>query len=82
MITIKQDDKHLYVDGHAGFDELGKDIVCSAVSILVYTAAHYGWMESEPGHAVVRTTPEAKEFAMTGFRMLAEHYPDNVRLEE
>lgn len=26
------------IDGHANFDEEGKDIVCSAVSILFYTA--------------------------------------------
>lgn len=27
----------IIVEGHSGFNEKGKDIVCSAVSILVYT---------------------------------------------
>lgn len=27
----------LIVEGHSGFSEKGKDIVCSAVSILIYT---------------------------------------------
>jgi len=26
------------IKGHSGFDETGKDIVCSAISILAYTA--------------------------------------------
>lgn len=41
MITIKldeyEDHKELFVKGHADYDVQGKDIVCAAVSILVYT---------------------------------------------
>lgn len=41
MITVrfKDDGNHIMVsiDGHAGYDEIGRDIVCSASSILAYT---------------------------------------------
>lgn len=39
MITAKFDYKEnkLQICGHAGYDELGKDIVCAAVSTLFYT---------------------------------------------
>lgn len=46
MVTIKASTDHeamkvrLEVSGHAGQAEPGKDIVCSAVSILTYTLAH------------------------------------------
>ena len=45
MITIIFDtDPNTYrasliVDGHANFDDFGKDIVCASVSILTYTIA-------------------------------------------
>lgn len=29
----------LKVEGHSGYDDIGKDIVCSAASILAYTVA-------------------------------------------
>ena len=39
QITIYKNKKHEYmgfdVDGHAGFDDSGHDIVCAAVSALV-----------------------------------------------
>ena len=38
-ITVYKNQKHVYVgfdiEGHAGFHEEGKDIVCAAVSVLV-----------------------------------------------
>ena len=41
MIEIKFNPKiyELTIDGHAGYEEKGKDIVCAAVSILFYTLA-------------------------------------------
>lgn len=41
MIEIKFDPKNLElkVEGHAGQDVKGKDIICSAVSMLFYTLA-------------------------------------------
>ena len=38
-ITFKPQSLELEVTGHAGADEKGKDIVCSAVSMLFYTLA-------------------------------------------
>lgn len=37
MIKIESEKDRLRVSGHAGYAEVGKDIVCSAVSILVAT---------------------------------------------
>ena len=37
------------VTGHAEYAESGKDIVCSAVSILAYTLAEYLLQKSEEG---------------------------------
>lgn len=37
MIQVKETKKSVIVGGHAGYDEYGKDIICSAVSILTLT---------------------------------------------
>lgn len=39
----------LKVEGHAGQDEKGRDIVCSAASILTYTIAQYLQFINEHG---------------------------------
>jgi len=36
-ITFNPDEHEVILSGHAGVEERGKDIVCSAVSILFYT---------------------------------------------
>ena len=36
MIEINISEAGIKVDGHAGYGEKGKDIICSAVSILVF----------------------------------------------
>lgn len=36
-ITFNPKNLELKIDGHAGADEKGKDIVCAAVSVLFYT---------------------------------------------
>lgn len=38
MIEIKIVENGVFITGHAGFDEPGKDIVCSAVSAILQTA--------------------------------------------
>ena len=40
FINVEDMTIRLEVNGHAGYAEVGKDIVCSAVSILTYTLAH------------------------------------------
>lgn len=37
MIHIQRCDNTIEITGHAGYGKKGKDIVCSAVSILTYT---------------------------------------------
>ena len=65
----------LRVDGHAGQAEIGKDIVCSAASILAYTVAQtitqmhkQGWLKKKPhiklkeGKGVVTCVPKAEYY--------------------
>ena len=40
MIAVNISTTGISVDGHAGYDEQGKDIVCSAVTILVFNLIH------------------------------------------
>ena len=91
----------LRLEGHAGYAEIGKDIICSSATILAYTVAHYvleaehrGDIEArnvrlESGEIIVSC--EAKEdalkeikkmysFAMRGYQLLANTYPQYVRL--
>ncbi len=65
QITVYQNKKHEYVgfdiDGHAGFDESGHDIVCAAVSVLVintinsierFTSDHTSYVSDEDSGCV------------------------------
>lgn len=53
-ITFTQRGKilSLRLEGHAGYAEHGKDIVCASASILAYTVAQYITMASESGDLV------------------------------
>ena len=107
MIRIRYDregDEHtLTASGHAGAESYGRDIVCAAVSALVYTLAQaMGDAEEDgrltefsytldSGDAVIRATPAdfaqesvdaAVETVVTGLRMIAERYPEFVRMDE
>lgn len=102
MTVVIYDDKHLAlsVEGHAGYAEEGKDIVCSSVSILSLTLASFvERMQDEgvvkeaktdisKGNVYIEATPITTCFTRCkivfdaicdGFRLLAEHYPDNVQ---
>lgn len=84
----------LTLDGHADFAECGKDIVCSAVSVLVQTLAsmldyydeNYEEEVVEEGKVDIRykctafdvRTKTVFEMAMEGFELLANTFPDNV----
>ena len=37
MITVQQTKNAIHIIGHANYDEIGKDIVCAAVSALFQT---------------------------------------------
>ena len=78
----------LEIDGHAGYAEKGKDIVCAAVSALACSLVCYvrGKVEREDGHmsfsAGKMSTRARGAFDCTygGFTMLADAYPTHVTL--
>ena len=41
MTTIQVTDKQVIVKGHSGYDVVGKDIVCSAISTLTEATYNY-----------------------------------------
>ncbi|MDR1801886.1 MAG: ribosomal-processing cysteine protease Prp [Lachnospiraceae bacterium] len=88
----KTQDYKIRVEGHAGYAEKGKDIVCSAVSILVDTfiatngkavkvTEREGLKEIDtiPGIANV-TFPGVFFFFVTGIKLLMAEYPDYVNI--
>lgn len=92
MIEATIGERRLRVRGHAGYDESGRDIVCAAVSALVYALVgaleEGGWLESsvlQAGLAVVEGKDGCgREFAMTGqgLRLLARQYPEYISVKE
>ena len=95
MITIIVDASRckVSVNGHAGYDEPGKDIVCAAVSILVYTLAERlnetgNLIDAElsPGYAKIEAIGNAEsattiETIAAGFALLAGEYPGFVNVQ-
>lgn len=91
------------LQGHAGYGEKGKDIVCAAASILAYTVAQVvtdlysrkklkkkPTVRLEEGNICVVCKPRrgawsdamaAYDVAQVGYRLLAESYPENVRVK-
>ena len=90
MIQAVFDGAHVTVCGHAGHAPAGQDIVCAAVSALVYALAgrlrETGRLErfqSAPGYAEIAGTGDcAREFALVrcGLALLARQYPDRVEV--
>lgn len=90
MIVIRMDRRHglLEIDGHAGYAEKGKDIVCAAVSALAYSLVGYvsGKVEREDGHMSFSADKMSKrargafDCTYCGFTMLADAYPAHVTL--
>ena len=94
MIRVKyqafEDYRHLHINGHAGFDELGRDIVCAGVSAITYALMNYlddcdpsGLYVSEAeGNVEIACGGEdigiAFDVAMAGYRAIAQTYPDHV----
>jgi len=83
------------IDGHAGYSDKGKDIVCAGVSSLYFTLGSRLLdldkaieVNGTEGHAIIVAKTEkgkileSVETILTGFRMLADDYSDYVILEE
>ena len=88
----------LTATGHAGYAQVGQDIVCSAISILLFTLANalddFGAADLkvslEPGESEISCTATWADeeihsffkFVMEGLELLEEQYPDHVEILE
>lgn len=91
MIRVRFDGAQVTVSGHAGYAPAGRDIVCAAVSALVYALAGYleetGQAERVDirrgfrGHPGARR-PGAAALALVrcGVEQLAQAYPGCVEI--
>ena len=94
MIEIEIEKNSISVKGHANYDKPGRDIVCAAVSVLLQTftasveelTGDIINAEFQPGNALIRyaaLSPVSlyllNSFTI-GVEMIAENYPDNVRV--
>ena len=95
MITakFKKRNNQIYwyqVIGHAGYADIGKDIVCAGVSALYITVTNtllgFGHtFERDGGYFVLDATDAdvaCLKVLYDGIRSIAEQYPDNVKVEE
>ena len=63
VIYTRTDEKHeLAVRGHAGFDVMGKDIVCSAISAVCYSLL--GYLENQANDASEYWTADGNVFVI------------------
>ncbi len=95
-IKVKKGKKiHIVVDGHAGANDIGKDVVCAAVSTIVLTLTRAmnqiratGFEATlQNGHAEItcRNTKANKAYihmALSGFVMLAGMYPQYITMDK
>lgn len=71
------------MSGHAGAGEPGRDIVCAALSILMYSLVASGAEgRVERGEAELLLPDRDVDVALCGFRLLAESYPEYVSYKE
>lgn len=97
-VVASQDRMHEFrVRGHAGYDDTGLDIVCAAVSILVYNTinscekfANVFLDVVDSGEEIVCRIPNGKlsdgakillQSLVFGIEQLAEQYPEHVTLK-
>ena len=94
MIVVTVQPDRITVSGHAEYAEPGKDIVCAAISTLsqvfvasveeltaaqIKTAQTVGYMEIVIEESTERAQVLVDSFLL-GCRMIADQYPDNVRV--
>ena len=87
MINIKydMDNMTLFAYGHAGFAEKGKDIVCAAVSTLIFTLINsapciYDDEENVYIRMLRKKDRAIFETILKGLSLLAISYPENITL--
>ena len=94
MIEISKSGDIITISGHAEYAEHGRDIVCAAISTLsqvfvasveeltaaqIKTAQTGGYMEIVIEESTERAQVLLDSFLL-GCRMIADEYPDNVRV--
>lgn len=89
MITIKAKYGRVAVTGHADYAPKGQDIVCSGVSVLLYTLAaalgddivdiRLDTGDSEITWKTTKKTNATQAVINHGFRLLANSYPHYVQ---
>lgn len=94
MIVVKIRENSLIIDGHAGYEEKGKDIVCAGVTALTQTLVKSIEDLTEdkieydisPGRADIKygnLSEKAKTLVdsfFIGICMIAEEFPEYVRI--
>ena len=102
MTTVEYEpgEFRLKVTGHAGSAPVGQDLVCAAVTVLIWTLCDrvterpgYWPMVAQseadatievrcrPERGQVRSCIELLDTIAAGYALLAEHYPEFVRME-
>lgn len=81
----------LEVDGHTGYGNIGSDILCAAVSVLVQTLIAIvdddmdSKIEISDGYALVcgkgKEAVDAYRYTMVGLNMLQVNYPRFIKIE-
>lgn len=85
----------LTIEGHAGFAEMGKDVVCAGVSAIAF--ALLGWLrnheedveyiQEDVGNGFIdikffsgKKAPEVFEMALIGLEQIAVKYPEYITI--
>lgn len=87
--------REITISGHANYDEVGKDIVCSAISTLFYTLARalsdvsdefesFMVNDTKGGYVlcvgdISENTDVIIDTIINGIKMVADDYPENVK---
>lgn len=95
MVKIVCGKNKISASGHAGYEREGRDIVCAAVSSLLFALA--AWLRARGAdhelsaadnkyYLQIRKpdteTEAAMEMVVLGLRRIAEQYPKNVNVKE
>lgn len=86
------DEFSINIEGHAGYDKIGSDIVCSAISVLGQTLLAYistdnsaFRYEIKEGHiwmyAKGKNVRTALNVIMAGYWLIQNSYPDHLRVD-
>lgn len=95
MIVVTINKKRITIQGHSGYAESGKDIVCSAVSVLLQTLIYSlkEFTEDEIGYEISPGSSKVEfenlsekgnllvDSFFLGICAVADAYPDYVRIE-